>query len=58
MALVDKLTVQFFFDAETHRLLTSVADAGKIDHDVGQLPGDTDDSDEEEGDDEEETDDE
>lgn len=57
MALVDKLTVQFFYDAETHRLLDTVADAGKIDTNVGKLPaGDVDDDSEE--DDEDETDDE
>lgn len=50
MALVDKLTVQFFFDAETHRLLDTVADAGKIDTDVGSLPEDSTDGDEEETD--------
>lgn len=55
-ALVDKLTVQYFFDAETQRLLDSVADAGAVAAaDVGKLPEDSDDDEEE--DDEEESDD-
>jgi len=50
MALVDKLTVRFFNDAETQRILAVVADEGKIDSDVGELP---DDDEDEEGDDKE-----
>jgi hypothetical protein len=60
MALVAKLTVEFFNDAETHRLLKTVADAGKVDTDAGELPEDDEDdseaeesyADEEESDDE------
>ncbi len=58
MALVDKLTVQLFFDAETHRLLETVADAGKIDTDVGSLPDGGTDGDDEEEESDDETDDE
>lgn len=53
IALVDKLTVQFFYDAETHRLLSTVVDAGKVVHDVGKLPENQDDADETEVDSEE-----
>lgn len=55
MALVAKLTVEFFYDAETHRLLNTVADAGKIADDSGSLPED-DDADEDNESDEEEDD--
>ena len=55
MALVDKITVQFFHDAETLRKLESVVDAGADEKVVGKLPEDSDDD---EGDDEEEADDE
>jgi hypothetical protein len=63
MALIDKLTVRFFHDAETHRLLTTVVDEGAVEADAGSLPEDSDDEDEsaeeaDEGDDEEESDDE
>ncbi len=54
-ALIDKLTVRYFFDAETQRLLTTVADDGAVTNNAGELP-DADDSekeaDDEEGDDE------
>jgi hypothetical protein len=64
LALIDKLTVQFFYDAQTHRLLATVADAGAIAPDAaGSLPEDSDGDDEEESvdeddDEEEESDDE
>lgn len=57
MALVDKLTVRFFNDAETQRILAVVADEGKVDTKVGALPDDSDDEEEEASDDEEEFDD-
>jgi hypothetical protein len=51
MALVDKLAIRYFFDAETHRLLEAVVDEGAVKADVGKLPEDSDDD--EEQDDEE-----
>jgi hypothetical protein len=53
MALLDKLTVRFFYDAETLRLLQSVVDEGKASTVEGDLPDD----DEEETTDDEESDD-
>lgn len=46
MAILDKLTVRFFYDAETLRLLTSVADEGKPTAADGELPEDDDGEDE------------
>jgi len=60
MALIDKLTVRFFQDAESHRILATVADEGAVSaEDAGSLPEDSDDENEDveeadEGDDEEE----
>jgi hypothetical protein len=59
MALVDKLTVRFFYDAETLRILSTVVDEGKAQAADGELPEDDDgqdetaDTDDEDGDDEE-----
>lgn len=52
MALVDKLTVRFFYDAETLRLLTSVTDEGKPAAADGELPEDDDGQDDEDADEE------
>jgi hypothetical protein len=38
MALVDKLTVRYFNDTETQRILTTVVDEGAIEAEVGALP--------------------
>lgn len=43
MALVDKLTVRFYNDVETLRVLKVVADEGAVASDVGELPEDEDD---------------
>jgi len=65
MALVDKLTVRFFYDAETLRLLKTVKDEGVEAEAEGKLPEDEDDdqaqdddSDDEDADDSDEDDDE
>src|SRR5271166_3611836 len=58
MALVDKLTVRFFYDAETLRLLTTVADEGKETGAEGDLPEDDDDTESDDETDDEDTDDE
>ena len=42
MALIDKLTVRFFVDAETHRILETVTDEGADDEEV-IAPGESDD---------------
>lgn len=54
MALLDKLTVRFFYDAETLRLLKSVKDEGVEAGAEGELPEDDEDDEEtdDEGDDE------
>lgn len=64
MALLDKLTVRFFYDAETLRILGTVKDEGLPPEADGDLPEDDDgedaddeDGDDEEGDDEEDEDD-
>jgi hypothetical protein len=56
MALVDKLTVRFYNDAETHRILESVADEAAAQDDVGTIPEDADDDEETEESDDEDTD--
>lgn len=38
MALVDKLTVRYFNDTESLRILDSVVDDGAVETDVGQVP--------------------
>jgi hypothetical protein len=38
MALVDKLTVRYYFDIGTQRVLANVADEGAVETDVGQVP--------------------
>jgi hypothetical protein len=38
MALVDKLTVRYFNDTESFRVLDSVVDEGAVEADVGQVP--------------------
>jgi hypothetical protein len=43
LALINKITVQFFFDVETLRLTKSVTDAGAVAKDPGKLPNDGDD---------------
>lgn len=58
LALIDKLTVQFFFDAETHRLLKTVADAGATVADAGSLPEDDADDNDDEAEESDESDDE
>jgi len=66
MALIDKLTVRFFYDAETLRILETVVDEGKAAVVNEDLPDDEDEGeddeessdDEDDSDDEEETDDE
>jgi hypothetical protein len=42
IALIDKLTVRYFNDCETHRLLESVVDDGASKKDAGKLPDDED----------------
>ena len=54
IALVNKLTVQFYNDVNTLRLLDSVQDAGAQTKDVGKLPDDSDAEEEVDGDDESE----
>jgi hypothetical protein len=51
MSLVDKITVQYYYDCETHRLLKTVVDAGANVKDVGKLPDDAEDEDPAPGDD-------
>lgn len=48
MALVDKLTVRFYGDVETLRVLKSVADEGAVTADAASLPDDSDEEDEDE----------
>lgn len=48
-ALVDKLTVQYYFDVQTLRVLEQVEDAGEIEDDSGSLPSEDDDSSEGDG---------
>lgn len=47
MELVDKLTVRYFNDTESQRILETVADEGIVEHTVGKLPEDSDGSEEE-----------
>ena len=54
IALVNKLTVQFYNDVNTLRLLDSVQDAGAQTKDVGKLPDDSDAEEEVDGDEESE----
>jgi hypothetical protein len=58
MALIDKLTVRFYNDVETLRILDSVVDEGTPPEADGQLPNDSDAEDDDDSDEEEESDDE